>query len=330
MIKFATVGRGPIVECFIKGAELTGKFCLGAVYSRNRETGEEFAKKHNCGKVYTDLKDLADDPDIQAVYIASPNICHAKQSEILLKGGKHIICEKPIAVSADEYAKVKSTADSLNLIYMEAIIPRYVENHDAVLDAVGKIGNITMAKIDYCQLTSRYEKLKRGEKVNIFDMSLAAGALMDIGVYCVYAAVDLLGMPKSIKAAASFLPDGADSAGAAVFQYDNFTAAVTYSKVGQSMAPCEIIGDEGSVIIEKIGLYQGAYLLKNGEKTALFKECKKEELMGMEALALADLMNGRRMNVYKDASELCLKVHKCMDIIKREADIKYTYKEENI
>lgn len=330
MIKYATIGRGPIVDQFIAGASLTGRFKLSAVYSRDIKNGKEFAEKHGCSKVYTDLQDLAKDSEIEAVYIASPNICHANQSKILLKGGKHIICEKPIAVSAKQYEETKRLADSLGLIYMEAIIPRFVDNHDRVLEAVKEIGNIAMVRIDYCQLTSRYERLMRGEQVNIFDMSLAAGALMDLGVYCVYAAVDLLGMPKGIKAAASFLENGSDNGGTAVFDYGSFTAAVTYSKVGQSMSPCEIIGDKGSVIIEKIGLYQGAYLFKDGNKIPLFEEQPKEALMGCEASALADFMNGKNLEVYKNASALCRNVHMCMDIIKESAEIKYTYKEENL
>ncbi len=325
MIRLATIGRGPIVDCFINGLKHTDKFSLEAVYSRNEQSGRIFAEKYGAKKVYTDLNDLANDKDIDAVYIASPNVCHAPQSEILLRGGKHILCEKPIAVSSEEYIKTKELADSLNLIYMEAIIPRYVENRESIIKAVKEIGNIAMAKIDYCQLTSRYEKLLRGEHINIFDMSLAAGTLMDIGVYCVYAACDLLGVPNDIKASASILQNGADGSGTAIFDYGTFTAAVTYSKVGQSMAPCEIIGDKGSVIIEKIGLYQGAYLLKDGQKTPLYEETKKDKLMSMEATYFADFIEGKQLNVYEEASELCINVHKCMDKIKAEAKIKYTY-----
>ncbi len=325
MIRIATIGRGPIVDCFISGLKLTNRFSLEAVYSRDELAGREFAEKHGAKKVYTDLYELANDKDIDAVYIASPNVCHAPQSEILLKGGKHIICEKPIAVSQAEYIKTKALADDLGLIYIEAIIPRYVQNHDAVLNAVKEIGNIAMAKIDYCQLTSRYERLLRGEHINIFDMSLAAGTLMDIGIYCVYAACDLLGVPKDIKASASILQNGADGSGTAIFDYGTFTAAVTYSKVGQSMAPCEIIGDKGSVIIEKIGLYQGAYLLKDGQKIPLSEDTPKDRLMSMEAESFADFVEGNNLELYKSASELCLNVHKCMDKIKADAKIKYTY-----
>lgn len=325
MIRIATIGRGNIVDCFIKGLKQTGRFSLDAVYSRDEKTGREFALKHGAQKVYTSLQELANDKEIDAVYIASPNVCHAPQSEILLKGGKHILCEKPIAVSSAEYIKTKSLADSLGLIYMEAIIPRYVKNHDTVLNAVKQIGNIAMAKIDYCQLTSRYESLMKGEHINIFDMSLAAGTLMDLGIYPVYAACDLLGVPENIKASASILENGADGSGVAIFDYGTFTASVSYSKVGQSMAPSEIIGDKGSVIIEKIGLYQGAYLLKDGQKTPLFEETVKDRLMSMEAESFADFIKGENTELYKKASELCLNVHKCMDEIKKDAEIKYNY-----
>ena len=325
MIRLATIGRGPIVDCFLNGLNHTDKYTLEAVYSRNKEDGKAFAEKHGAKKVYTDLSDLANDKDIDAVYIASPNVFHAPQSEILLKGGKHILCEKPIAVSSEEYLKTKSLADSLGLIYMEAIIPRYVESRENIVNAVKEIGSIAMAKIDYCQLTSRYERLLKGEHINIFDMSLAAGSLMDIGVYCVYAACDLLGVPKDIKATSYTLKNGADGGGTAIFDYGTFTAAVTYSKVGQSMVPCEIIGDKGSVIIEKIGLYQGAYLLKDGQKIPLLEETKKDKLMSMEAVYFADFIEGKKLDIYEKSSELCLNVHKCMDKIKKQADIKYTY-----
>lgn len=56
-----------------------------------------------------------------------------------------------------------------------------------------------------------------------------------------------------------------------IFEYDTSPAVLTYSKVGQSMTPCEIVGDKGSIIIERVGLYMGAYLVQNGEKTSLFE-----------------------------------------------------------
>lgn len=323
IIKFATIGTSLIAEQFVKGTQNLSDFKLCAVYSRKYETGNAFAQKFGCDTVYTDLNSLAHDAEIDAVYIASPNSCHALQTEIMLNSGKHIICEKPITTSAQEYVRLKRLADGNGLIYMEAIIPLYNKSRQRIKNAVKQVGNISMIRIDYCQRSSRYDRFMRGEKVNIFDMSLAAGTLMDLGVYCVYAAVDLFGKPKNIKSVANFLSNGADGSGSSIFEYDNFSAVLTYSKTGQSYAPTEILGDSGSVIMETAVYYQDAYLLKNGEKQKLFDNVSKETLMGYEAEAFCDFINGKNLDEYRLNSKICLDVHTCMDKIKKDANIIY-------
>lgn len=323
MIRYATIGRGTIVDQFIAGAAISGEFTLAAVYSREEETGRAFAQKHGCDRVYTSLSELAAAEDIEAVYIASPNSCHVPQSEQMLKAGKHVICEKPIATSAAEYRRLKALADARGLVYMEAIIPLYVTGRAKIHEALASIGNIASARIDFAQLTSRYEALQRGEQVNIFDMSLAAGTLMDLGVYCVYAAVDLLGVPQSITATASYLPNGADSGGTALFDYGTFSAALTYTKVGHSAVGSEITGNKGTLVIERIGLYVGAYLVQNGVKTPLFADEPKEHLMSREAAAFAAFIRGENREEYAHAYKLADKVHVCMDTIKEKANIVY-------
>ena len=323
MIRYATIGTSFIAKQFVTGANATGKMELVAVYSRRYETGLDFGQEFGCNKIYTSLQDWASDNDVDAVYVASPNAFHAEQSELLLNAGKHVICEKPITTSADEYRRIKSIADKKGLIYIEAIIPIYNPSRTRIHSALGEIGNISMAKIDYCQRSSRYDRFMSGEHVNIFDMSLYAGTLMDLGVYCVYAAIDLFGMPNKINASANFLKNGADGSGVAIFEYDAFTACLTYSKTGQSVAPTEIVGDEGSVIMETAVYYQDAYLVKNGQRTPLFDDLSKETLMGYEASTFCDFINGDHLNEYANNSEICLMVHTCMDKIKQDANIIY-------
>ena len=323
MIRYATIGRGAIVDQFIAGARLSGRLQLAAVYSRGEQSGRIFAAKHACDTVYTDLSQLAADRSIDAVYIASPNSCHVPQSEQMLRAGKHVICEKPIATSVAEYRRLKALADECGLIYMEAIIPQFVPGRAAIHEALAACGRIATARIDFAQLTSRYEALQRGEQVNIFDMSLAAGTLMDLGVYCVYAAVDLLGMPRGIQATAAYLPNGADSSGAALLDYGSFTAALTYAKVGHSAIGTEITGDTGTLVIERVGLYVGAYLVQNGVKTRLFQDLSKEQLISCEATAFADFIGGARLDEYVRADRLAQQVHTCMDSIKEAAGIRY-------
>lgn len=326
MLKLATIGTSPICDSFLGGARLSGKFEHTAVYSRNYETGKAFAQKHGCKNVFTSLEQMASWDGIDCVYIASPNVFHAQQSKLFLENGKHVLCEKPIATSAKEYEELKLFADEKSLIYMEAIIPPHTSFHKPIKDALGKIGKISMAKIDFCQRSSKLDAYLAGKNPNIFNMSLHAGALMDLGVYCVYAAIDLLGVPKSVGANASYLSNGADSGGVAIFEYDDFNAVLTYAKNGQSRIGSEIVGEDGTLTIKSIGQYSGATLIdRYGNETEISGNLSKEELMSGEATAFADFIvnpaeTGGR---YGDISKLCLEVHRCMDSVKKKSGIVY-------
>lgn len=326
MIRLATVGTSNICQNFLDGVRLTEKFVLSAVYSRSHQTGKSFGDKNNCDRVYCSLKEMAESGEVDAVYIASPNSCHYYQSKLFLENGINVICEKPIVTKADEYIELKALADSKNLIYMEAIIPRHTEQYSAVKSALREIGKIRSARLDFSQYSSRLDSFLQGEHVNIFDMSLKAGCLMDIGVYCVYAAIDLLGVPKSLKAYASYLYNGADGSGSAILNYDDFLATLTYSKTCNGLVGSEIIGTEGTLRVEKISQYAGVTLIKNGVETRIAEYPTKAQLMSGEAMRFAEYILDYNSNKsdYKNVGELTFNVHKTMDLIKQNAELIYS------
>ena len=96
MIKYATIGTSFIAEQFVTGANATDKLELTAVYSRKYNTGLAFAQKFDCNTVYTDLRDLASDKNIDAVYVASPNVFHAGQCELLLNAASILFVKSPL------------------------------------------------------------------------------------------------------------------------------------------------------------------------------------------------------------------------------------------
>ena len=325
MIRLGTVGTSRICDWFLSGCEYCGRYKLSAVYSRDAGRGREFAEAHGCKTVFTSLYEMAESDLIDAVYIASPNRFHAEQSRIFLENGKHVLCEKPIVVNADEYIELKKTADRNGLIYLEAMMPRHIPKNREIKEAVRQIGDIVLARIDYCQRSSRLETLERGEQVNIFDMSLHAGTLMDIGIYCVYGAVDLLGKPRSISAEKRLLPCGADGSGHAVFKYDGFDALLTYSKTADGALGSEIIGSRGTLKLRFISQYAGVSLVKDGEEKQITGFPSRAELMSGEADHFADYIidpAGTREK-YDADSELALDVHRCMDEIKKSAGLVY-------
>ncbi len=322
MHNLATIGTSAITQQFLEAALLTGRFRLHACYSRSADQAAAFASQFGFRRTYTDLQAMAADPDVDAVYIASPNALHESQSRLFLEHGKHVLCEKPIATSEAAYLELLDLANRRGLIYMEAIISRHAPGRQALREAVRKIGTVTQARIDFCQRSSRYDLALAGEQVNIFDMSLAAGTLMDLGVYCVYGALDLFGPPLDVKASAVYLPNGADLAGSALLTYPGFLATLSYSKAGLGACGTEIIGDRGVVRVGSISMCGDVRLVLDGVETTLAPMPSRNEAMGSEAIRFADYIEAD-CGSYAEVCRLAAQVHRTMDQIKASADIHY-------
>jgi len=322
MIPYAIVGTSWISEEFY-AASLHSGMVLSGVCSRSREKALAFAKK--IGRpdvpVYTSIEDLAAAPEIQAVYVASPNSLHAPQCETLLGGKKHVLCEKPVAVHPGALEALQALAKTQGLVYMEAIMYLYTPARQAVKDLLPELGEIIGAHFDFSQLSSKYDALARGEQPNVFSAAMQGGALNDLGIYCVYPAMDFFGLPSEIQAQAHILPStGADGAGAALLRYPGFTLTLTWSKLGQSRGVSQVMGTKGTLTIQSISQFQRVtFHPRHGDSRELAAPLQKFEVMQCEAQAFCDYILGRPAAVpYEEASALALSVARGMQGI-REA-----------
>lgn len=285
-MKYATIGTSWITQSYINAANFTGLWQHDAVYSRNEDTAKIFAEKNNVQKYYTDIKKLAADEQIQAIYIASPNALHYSQSKQMLLAGKHVICEKPATVTTEEYIELKALADNMGLIYTEAIMSMHVPALNILKKNIKNIGRISSAHFDFCQLSSKYPGLLNGTVPNIFNPELRTGALMDLGVYNLYLIAELFGTPLTAISDSSFLHTNADHTTSAIFKYDNFQLSFTCSKIGQGFSQSEIIGDLGTIGIDSISQLTGITLRKAKQKeTAILIPFEEDriEIMSHEA-----------------------------------------------
>ena len=316
MIKLGIIGTSRITDEFLSAVFLTKRFEFSAIYSRTLQKGADFAKKYGDIPVYTDMVKMAES-GIEAVYIASPNSCHYSQSKLFLEKQINVICEKPITCSLSRYEELKALADKNHVIYMEAIMSMYCDGYEFLHNALNCIGKLAMARLDFCQRSSRLDDFNKGIPQNIFDTKLGGGTLMDLGVYCVYSAVDLFGLPNKISAHASYFNNGCDCAGTSIFSYHDFQAILTYCKNGQSMVHSEIIGENGTIVIESISQYAGIRLFVDGKEQSYYPICEKKQVMMGEVNAFADFIKGEKLEVYAEKSEICGNVHHCMDMIKK-------------
>ena len=325
MIRLGTVGTGWICKAFLDAAAVTGQYTLKTVCSRSMERAKAFQAETGAERATDSLSELAESPDIDAVYIATPNVCHYEQAKQMLLHGKHVLCEKPMTVTLAEYEELQTIAEEKHLVYMEAMMSRHIPARQVLHHAVEQVGRLSLARIDFCQRSSRLDSFRRGEHQNIFDPALCTGTLMDLGVYCVYAALDLFGMPEKITADASFLESGADGGGCAVFRYPDFLAVLTYSKTGQTALGSEIVGENGTVTVGLISQYTDIALHQNGETKKLFGAPNRTEIMSGEAVAFADFIeNPAPDREYAAVMRLCREARVCMDAIRTGAGITFT------
>ncbi len=315
MIKYSVIGTSWITRSFIEGASLHKELVLDGVFSRTSEKGTEFAETVGAKRVFTDFNDLLKS-DTQLVYVASPNSCHFSQCKLLLQNNKHVICEKPITITLDEYNELRGIADKNNLVYFEAIMYMHSPYRQALKDAVKELGIVRSATFDFSQLSSKYPALVRGELPNIFNPLMKTGALNDLGIYCVYPAIDIFGEPDEIIPTQYFLETGADGAGSAVFKYNDKLVTITYSKVGQSRLGSQIMGDKGTITIGSISQTDNIFIYNNQEeKRELVPDIDKKLHMGNEALSAINFITD--MEKYKDfyleCTQMNAKVLKCME-----------------
>lgn len=257
-MRFGTIGTSWICKAMTRAIARSESGEWYAAYSRELSRAQAFASD---GIVCFDsLEEMANCSEIEAVYVASPNVCHFTQCRLFLEHGKHVLCEKPLTLTVGQARELLALAEANGVLLLEAIMNVHVPQYRFLEHAVGKIGKITSAHLDFSQLSSKYGQLKAGELPNIFNLAMGAGCLMDLGVYNVNLALRLFGVPENIKASATFLASGADAAGSAILEYADKTVTLTYSKTGQASAGSQILGDEGSVTIESISRLQGIRL----------------------------------------------------------------------
>lgn len=319
MIKYGVIGSGWIAEEFIKGANLVDGLVFSAMYSRKFEKGKAFAEKFADVPVYTDINDFAKS-DIDAVYIASPNLLHYSQSKLMLENGKHVLCEKPITVLPEEFVELSELAESKGLVYTEAIMMLHLPQRKIIKEKLKSLGKISMAHFDFSQLSSKYPALIRGENPNIFNPEMKTGCLRDLGIYCFYPALDFFGKPEKIISSAGFLSTGADGYGSAILDYADKQVTLTYSKIGQDFSGSQIIGDKGTMTIGSVSKLTDIVIHYNdGATEKVYSDVEKHILMSAEAKDFSDYILGKKTEA--EINSIILSVLNAMNTVIKQCNI---------
>ena len=249
-IRLGTIGSGVIVHNILDNVRRVEGIRLEAVYSRTEEKGRELAERYDAQKVYTGLDDFLEDGDIDAVYIATPNLLHYEQAKRALLAGKNVICEKPFCAKAEQVRELIALARERRQFLIEAVPTTFLPNYPALRESLTKIGQIKLVLGNYSQFSARYSKLLAGEVTNIFDPAFGGGCLMDINYYNVYLTTALFGPPMAAEYRPNRFANGIDTSGVMYMEYPGFQAALAGAKDAAGVNSFQIEGDRGFIYVK--------------------------------------------------------------------------------
>ena len=240
IINWGIIGLGNIAHKFAQDLLKVDDAKLYAVASRSQEKANTFASNYNAEKWYSSYEALAKDPNIDAVYIATPHTFHKENTLLCLENGIAVLCEKPFAMDAEEVTAMISVAKQKNILLMEALWTYFLPHYQYVLK---EIKNKTYGKLLKLEADFGFYRAFDNSS-RLFNKSLGGGSLLDIGIYPIFAALSAFGKPQNIEATATYFKNGADSSCDIVFEYDNSMTAYLKSTLledtpGEAIFYCE-------------------------------------------------------------------------------------------
>jgi predicted dehydrogenase len=213
-LRWGILGPGRIADAFATSLQLHTRQRLVAVGSRDGGRGAAFAQRHGIPAVHDSYDALVGDPDVDVVYVATPNPFHARCALSAIEAGKHVVVEKPFAMTADEAERVADAASARGVFAMEAMWPRFLPGTDVIRRVIedGLIGDVHAVAADLG------EYFPPDPTSRLYDPALGGGALLDLGIYLLSFASFAIGAPERVVAAGSFTHTGVDAQASMVLQ----------------------------------------------------------------------------------------------------------------
>ncbi|QHT61012.1 Gfo/Idh/MocA family oxidoreductase [Paenibacillus lycopersici] len=294
VIGWGFIGAGGITKRVMNDFKQLGDARLAAVYSRTGANAEQLAQPYGA-KAYTDVETMLRDPEVDAVYVATPHHLHMEHACLALSLGKPVLCEKPIAPNAAQVRTMVEKARETGTFLMEAMWTRFFPVTRRVMQWVsdGAIGDVHYLTADFGFGASENPESR------LFNPHTAGGSLLDVGVYAVsYASMIFGGKPVEVLSRSRSTSTGVDARMACLLEYENGQMASLYSSIsGSTPQEVRIIGTKGHIEVPRFWSPREARLFVGNQLEEEFKDEPTGEGFGYEFAAVhEDLRAGRQEN----------------------------------
>ncbi len=259
--KWGIIGLGKIAGKFAKDLAMVPGAELYAVASRDIEKAKAFSDEYHFKKCYESYKELAMDTEVDIIYVATPHVFHHEHTLLCLKNKKAVLCEKPFAINSRQVEEMIQAAEENNVFLMEAMWTYFLPHYQYVLDLVKtkKFGAIKSLEADF-GFAAPYLPEKR-----LYNKVLGGGSLLDIGIYPLFAALSLMGVPTTIKAQAKIGDTGVDESCDINLTYNNGAVACLSSAINLKTPTIATINFEHAIITLQNRFHEPTSILINSD-----------------------------------------------------------------
>ena len=247
-VNWGIIGLGNIAHKFAADLQLSNSSVLYGVASRDISKAKVFCEKFESATYYGSYEELADDAEVDVIYIATPHSFHLEHSLMCLRNGKAVLCEKPMGINAYQVEQLIREAQSRNLFLMEGIWTRFIPAIEKYLDFLDQeaIGQIVSMQADFGFPADP------NPNGRLYNKDLGGGSLLDIGIYPIYLSLLTLGLPDKIRAKARFTDTGVDKFCSMQFDYkEGVGAHLTSSFESDTPTVARIRGTKGNIKLHR-------------------------------------------------------------------------------
>ncbi len=225
-IRWGILGTGGIAEHFVTDLGVAGLDVV-AVGSRTQESADRFAERFDIGSAHASYEALVRDPQVDAIYVATPHPFHAENALLAIAAGKHVLVEKPFTLNGDQAEAIADAARAAGVVVLEAMWTRFLPHMVRLREIVaeGTLGDIRTVIAEHDQ------KLPSDPEHRINNPSLGGGGLLDLAIYPISFAIDLLGLPTQVLAHATFSDTGVDRQTALIFAHEGGRQSLSHSAI---------------------------------------------------------------------------------------------------
>lgn len=320
-MNIATVGTSVITQHFIDALKHEPFFKLTHIYSRSEEKGLEFASQYSDVGVISDWNALLSHPEIDVIYLASPNDVHFTQCIDVLRAHKHVICEKPFVSNLREFNQVMEVVNETKHFCFDAMTVMHLPNLKVLKEALDKIEPIKLMNSAMVQYSSRYDVLLQGTIPNIFDLDHSGGALMDLGVYPMGLSIALFGKPESLHYECNRYVNGIDLSGVLTLKYPDKVVVCVIGKDSRGQNFTYISGEKGAIIVpEQASRLVSVQLVTPKETVELGVEQAKNAMVH-EIQAFAEILKNNDWNTFQSHVKNSEILMTCLDEARKQANI---------